>query len=91
MIGGRAYSYERGRSVVPVPYTVLVQCQSCGRIGPPKRVQYRSLLDLVLCMGCWNRIRAIKKRRDEIAALTKELRRETSNYRRTARSAVCGD
>lgn len=66
-------------------YTELLQCDRCGKWGSPRRVHYRDdaychdlgLTKCTLCMGCWNRQRAIVRRYQEILklkTLTRKLR-----------------
>lgn len=43
----------------------LYECSACGRLGGPQRIQYRSTAS-ILCMGCWNSIRAIYKKEDSV-------------------------
>lgn len=45
-------------------YSPIRKCEMCGRLGAPKRIQYRPLCYHaekrqfpMYCMGCWNKVR----------------------------------
>ncbi len=95
------------------PHCKLNPCGLCGRLGGPHRVSYRSdvfswnftgpkdfstEVNAVLCMGCWNRARAIVAMKDEaqeIGYLARKLLREVAVYERQKRrdeaDATAGD
>lgn len=61
-----------------VPYCPLYECVACHVRSGGHRIQYRSMLAKVLCMGCWNRLRPIEKAQDELnelGYLTRKLQR----------------
>lgn len=80
-------------------YTPLRTCGRCGKVGVPKKVQYRSLCHQggssgMLCMGCWNVIRPIVKKQVDsnfirwaIGKIQREARKHGNEKRRTARNA----
>ena len=76
---------------VPGPeYTPLNKCDVCGLVSTPKKVQTRndvygwnreSRKDYLapprnmLCMGCWNRVRALVRRKDETSEIGIAIRK----------------
>lgn len=64
------------------PYTPLHLCDLCSKISTPKKIQYRPMCykwdadnrkrywegrqSGILCMGCWNKVRHIVKREEEV-------------------------
>jgi len=59
-------------------YCPLYVCQACSRYGSGRQVQYRSMMDRTLCMGCWNRLKPVERRQrqlDEIGLLQRKLMR----------------
>jgi hypothetical protein len=80
-------------------YTPINYCDVCGKFGRPKKVQerngvwgwnipkgdYSSKSKNMLCMGCWNVVRALKKREresDELRKFINKLQRTISNERK---------
>jgi hypothetical protein len=62
----------------PVYFCPLYECAVCGDTGSGRRIQYRSLLDQKLCMGCWNRLRVVERAQkavDELGYLQRKLLR----------------
>lgn len=84
-------------------FTPLRTCVRCGKVGVPKKVQYRSMCHQVgfsgmLCMGCWNVIRPIVKAQTEsnflswaIGKIQREVRKHGNEKRRIARNADVGN
>lgn len=59
-----------------IPFCPLYECIACGRRGGSLHVQYRSMQDRWLCMGCWNRLRPIERAQkaiDELGYLQRKL------------------
>jgi len=65
--------------------TPLFQCDFCKKISTPKKVQYKYTLEFsYLCCGCWNKLRVIEKKQnqiEEIMKITRKLRRLSTNKR----------
>ena len=92
--------YERN------PFTELRTCDLCGKTSTPKKVQYRSLCirwnvddkkhDFetrgkdTLCMGCWNKVRIVVKRQNEVETnrrLINKLNRERLKWQKSQTQA----
>ena len=89
-------------------YTTLNACDVCGKLGIPRKVRVRNDVfgwngesekdwttpsKDMLCTGCWNKVRAIVRKRDEanscrrmLNKLTRTIRdeRKNQNDRRSA-------
>lgn len=80
------------------PSTTLKNCDLCGRLSTPKKIVYRSYIygwnqkdknDYLtkskdyLCMGCWNKVRALVKKQnicDENRRLISKIKLEIAKW-----------
>lgn len=76
------------------PVTKLSECEICGKISTPKKVNYKSGLygwldankKTTLCMGCFNKVSVLvnkEKEAKEIKALIKKLNSERLKCQRS--------
>ncbi len=83
------------------PVTMLNECALCGKKSTPKKVHCRNgvygwnrehrkdfsfINKNTLCMGCWNKVRVVVKRKeqaDEIRRLTGKLYREALKWQKS--------
>jgi len=86
-------------------YTPLNQCDLCGMWSTPKKIHYRGDVygwdwdkgseyltpsKDVLCMGCWNKVKVISKRKreaKELKKLTNKLYREALRWQKSQTQA----
>lgn len=82
------------------PVAELMSCNLCGKVGTAKRVcnrsdvyrwnvenrkDYDTASKHMLCMGCWNKARAIVRKRDDVDGLRiflNKITRSISNERK---------
>lgn len=67
---GRAWYHQH-------EFTVLRVCESCGKFGTPRKISHRNDCYVpyvgtpLLCCGCWNRARALLRKKEGLEALRK--------------------
>jgi len=88
------YKNGKPRYWIAYSYTPLRECEFCGFISTPKKVQYRNGacsfkltdgLTPTLCMACWNRFRVLVNAEEEVRQcmnLARKLERIARENRR---------
>ena len=85
-------------------YTPLNTCDLCGKIGTPKKVCVRSKIfawngemrygfrygdaNNMLCIGCWNKVKAIVKKQDEAdecRTILRQIQRRITDERKNGK------
>ena len=80
--------YKNGRyEYIANPVTILIQCENCLTLSTPRKVNHKSksgffigskysdyIPSKTLCMGCWNQIRPLVKRLDDLETALKLVR-----------------
>lgn len=94
---GKPGKRNRYRLVAMHEWCPVRQCRNCGWFGSPLHVQYRPLLyrflennRCILCMSCWNKLRALSRQQDELnetARLIGKLKREAKHGHEVRRVA----
>lgn len=66
-------------------YTPLYICEICKKMSTPKHVNYKYRLGYdYLCMSCWNKLRPIEKKQEEV----KEVKKLINKLKRTKREKI---